>query len=140
MSAFRTRGSDSWCTVLITYCSLEPAIGMEGGKVVGWRAILVRLLTSARSNSSQPKEFDVFIEQRGLANLQRNALVSVFLRALEYYEATLILTSSRVGTFDEAFKSRIQLALHYKPLTIPQRKKIWRNFSSGSRRWAKRML
>lgn len=73
-------------------------------------------------------EADVFLEQRGLADLQRNALVSVFLRVLEYYEGILILTSNRVGTFDEAFKSRIQLALHYKPLTIPQRKKIWRNF------------
>jgi SpoVK/Ycf46/Vps4 family AAA+-type ATPase len=73
-------------------------------------------------------EADVFLEQRGLADLQRNALVSVFLRVLEYYEGILILTSNRVGTFDEAFKSRIQLALHYRPLTTPQRKKIWRNF------------
>jgi SpoVK/Ycf46/Vps4 family AAA+-type ATPase len=73
-------------------------------------------------------EADVFLEQRSLQDLQRNALVSVFLRVLEYYEGILILTSNRVGTFDEAFKSRIQLALHYKPLTTPQRKKIWRNF------------
>jgi SpoVK/Ycf46/Vps4 family AAA+-type ATPase len=40
----------------------------------------------------------------------------------------LILTSNRVGTFDEAFKSRIQLALHYDDLDQDQRKKIWRNF------------
>jgi ATP-dependent Clp protease ATP-binding subunit ClpA len=38
------------------------------------------------------------------------------------------LTSNRVGTFDQAFKSRIQLALHYEDLTKPQRRKIWRNF------------
>jgi hypothetical protein len=38
------------------------------------------------------------------------------------------LTSNRVGTFDEAFKSRIQLALHYENLTSSQRRKIWRNF------------
>jgi len=42
----------------------------------------------------------------------------------------LILTSNRVGTFDEAFKSRIQLALHYENLNKPQRRKIWRNFIS----------
>lgn len=73
-------------------------------------------------------EADVFLEERGLADLQRNALVSVFLRVLEYNVGILILTSNRVGSFDEAFKSRIQLALHYRNLTIPQQKKIWRNF------------
>jgi SpoVK/Ycf46/Vps4 family AAA+-type ATPase len=73
-------------------------------------------------------EADVFLEERGLQDMERNALVSVFLRVLEYYDGILILTSNRVGTFDEAFKSRIQLALHYKTLTVAQRKKIWRNF------------
>ncbi|KAI3331596.1 P-loop containing nucleoside triphosphate hydrolase protein [Xylariaceae sp. AK1471] len=73
-------------------------------------------------------EADVFLEQRTLTDLERNALVSVFLRVLEYYEGILILTSNRVGTFDEAFKSRIQLSLHYENLTRGQRSKIWRNF------------
>ncbi|KAJ8122034.1 hypothetical protein ONZ43_g1669 [Nemania bipapillata] len=63
-----------------------------------------------------------------LDNLERNALVSVFLRVLEYYEGILILTSNRVGTFDEAFKSRILLSLHYENLTRGQRMKIWKNF------------
>ena len=63
-------------------------------------------------------EADVFLEQRDLQDLDRNALVSVFLRVLEYYEGILILTSNRVGTFDEAFRSRIQLALHYPTLNI----------------------
>jgi hypothetical protein len=73
-------------------------------------------------------EADVFLEERGQSDLDRNALVSVFLRILEYYEGILFLTSNRVGTFDEAFKSRIQLILHYENLTPPQRRKIWRNF------------
>ncbi|TVY59635.1 hypothetical protein LSUE1_G008802 [Lachnellula suecica] len=63
-------------------------------------------------------EADVFLEQRTLTDLQRNALVS----------GILILTSNRVGTFDEAFKSRIQLSLHYEDLTEPQRGQIWKNF------------
>ncbi|KAJ8112586.1 hypothetical protein OPT61_g5071 [Boeremia exigua] len=75
-------------------------------------------------------EADVFLEQRTLSDLERNALVSVFLRVLEYYEGILILTSNGVGTFDEAFKSRIQLSLHYENLDRGQRKKIWRNFLS----------
>lgn len=73
-------------------------------------------------------EAEVFLEQRSLDNLERNALVSVFLRVLEYYEGILILTTNRVGTFDEAFKSRILLSLHYEKLSKGQRKQIWRGF------------
>lgn len=73
-------------------------------------------------------EAEVFLEQRTLQDLNRNALVSVFLRALEYYEGILILTTNRVGTFDEAFKSRIQLSLRYERLQRHQRKQIWQNF------------
>lgn len=79
-------------------------------------------------------EADVFLEERSRDDLARNALVSVFLRILEYYQGILILTSNRVGTFDEAFKSRVQLALHYRPLESWQRRKIWRNFIERLRR------
>lgn len=73
-------------------------------------------------------EADVFLEERTLQDLERNSLVSVFLRVLEYYEGILVLTSNRVGIFDEAFKSRIQVALHYQPLTSVSRRQIWQNF------------
>lgn len=52
----------------------------------------------------------------------------VFLRILEYYDGILIMTSNRVGTFDEAFKSRIQVSLHYEDLSKKSRKTIWSNF------------
>jgi SpoVK/Ycf46/Vps4 family AAA+-type ATPase len=73
-------------------------------------------------------EADVFLEERTPTDLQRNALVSVFLRTLEYFEGILVLTSNRVGTFDEAFKSRVQLAIHYPPLDAKGRYKIWHMF------------
>lgn len=73
-------------------------------------------------------EADIFLEERTLQGLERNALVSVFLRVLEYYNGILILTSNRVGHFDEAFRSRIQLALHYETLSQTQRHSIWANF------------
>jgi SpoVK/Ycf46/Vps4 family AAA+-type ATPase len=76
------------------------------------------------------EEADVFLEERTLTDFQRNSLVSVFLRTLEYYEGILILTSSRVGTFDEAFRSRIHIALHYEDLKPRSRKTIWSNFLS----------
>jgi hypothetical protein len=53
---------------------------------------------------------------------------------LEYYEGILILTSCRFSSFDEAFKSRIKLALHYEVLSKTQRRKMWKNFLKRLRR------
>lgn len=47
---------------------------------------------------------------------------------LTFILGILILTSNRVGIFDEAFKSRIQLSLRYKSLDRSQRLQIWINF------------
>ncbi|KAK1624637.1 hypothetical protein BDP81DRAFT_329399 [Colletotrichum phormii] len=70
-------------------------------------------------------EADVFLAERSQDNIERNALVSVFLRVMEYYEGILFLTTNKVGFFDEAFKSRMSMALYYPPLTHEQTKKIW---------------
>ncbi|KAL4933484.1 ATP-binding protein [Aspergillus undulatus] len=73
-------------------------------------------------------EADVFLEERTQQDLKRNALVSVFLRVLEYYSGILVLTSNRIGTFDEAFKSRVHLTLHFPTLDEGSRRRIWSNF------------
>ncbi|CAI7662050.1 unnamed protein product [Penicillium bialowiezense] len=70
-------------------------------------------------------EADVFLAQRRLEDMERNALVSVFLRTLEYYDGLLFLTTNRVGVFDEAFKSRIHMALYYPPLDFKPTLEIW---------------
>ncbi|KAH8878821.1 P-loop containing nucleoside triphosphate hydrolase protein, partial [Thozetella sp. PMI_491] len=72
-------------------------------------------------------EVDTFFSQRtrGDSNLAKNALVSVFLRVLEYYDGLLFLTTNRPGTLDEAFKSRIHLTLYYPPLDFSQTMDIW---------------
>ncbi|KAI9690591.1 MAG: hypothetical protein M1820_009986 [Bogoriella megaspora] len=67
-------------------------------------------------------------------------LSPLFYRVLEYYEGILILTSNRVGTFDEAFKSRIQLALHYPNRSPAQRRRIWTNFLNRFKVMDKRAL
>jgi hypothetical protein len=51
----------------------------------------------------------------------------VFLRALDYFQGILFLTTNRVGHFDEAFMSRIHLSLGYEPLSDNARNKIWDN-------------
>ncbi|KAI1342474.1 hypothetical protein F5Y15DRAFT_305328 [Xylariaceae sp. FL0016] len=71
-------------------------------------------------------EADVFLSQRSKVDMKRNALVSVFLRVLEYYNGLLFLTTNRVGTIDEAFKSRIHMSLYYPPLDKTQTRDIFR--------------
>lgn len=48
-------------------------------------------------------EVDVYLEARSTHDLERNKLVCIFLRVLEYYEAFLFLTSNRVDNIDAAF-------------------------------------
>jgi hypothetical protein len=53
--------------------------------------------------------------------------VSVFLRELEQYQGIMFLTTNRIGTFDDAFLSRIHVGLLYEALTENDREKIWIN-------------
>ncbi|KAJ7465589.1 AAA family ATPase [Mycena latifolia] len=76
-------------------------------------------------------EADVFLEKRTLTDVNRNALVSVFLRLLEYYEGILFLTTNRVSTFDPAFQSRIHMALKYEDLDASARRILWKDFLGG---------
>lgn len=73
-------------------------------------------------------EADVYVEQRAPQDLNRNALVCVFLRKLEYYQGILILTTNRVTTIDEAVASRIHLALPYSNLSGFARSAVWQGF------------
>ncbi|KAI0803778.1 hypothetical protein GGR55DRAFT_682191 [Xylaria sp. FL0064] len=61
-------------------------------------------------------EADVFLARRTPHDFQRNGLVAVFLRILEYYAGILFLTTNRIGDFDEAFSSRVHISLHYPAL------------------------
>lgn len=71
------------------------------------------------------EQADVFLEQRGLEDLQRNELVSVLHRVLESYDGILILITKNFGTLDTALTSRIHVTVHYNNLTVSQRLKIW---------------
>ncbi|KAI1438506.1 P-loop containing nucleoside triphosphate hydrolase protein [Xylaria sp. CBS 124048] len=70
-------------------------------------------------------EADVFLYKRETGQLEHNALVSVFLRRLEYLQGIVILTTNRVKDIDEAFKSRIHFKFHYPALNADDRAKIW---------------
>lgn len=78
-------------------------------------------------------EADVFLEKRNMHDIHRNALVSIFLRQLEYFQGILFLTTNRVETFDDAFQSRIHIALRYDPLDLKAKKTIFKMFVEKAR-------
>jgi hypothetical protein len=50
------------------------------------------------------------------------------LRALEFYDGILVLTTNRVGSFDDAFISRIHVQLYYPDFDDESRRKVWNTF------------
>ncbi|KAH7398262.1 P-loop containing nucleoside triphosphate hydrolase protein [Pyrenochaeta sp. MPI-SDFR-AT-0127] len=110
-------------------------IGIEGDKVEAnlqkvfdlagkWEAVLLF------------DEADVFLEARGDGenDLRRNAMVSVLLRVLEYYDGILILTTNRMKSFDIAVQSRIHIAIKYDELDSDQQYEIFKSFLDQLRR------
>lgn len=73
-------------------------------------------------------EADVFLEARTTDSLERNELISIFLRLLEYYTGVLVLTTNRISCIDTAFESRIDISLHYSDLTAAARAQVLSNF------------
>ncbi|KAK0620603.1 hypothetical protein B0T14DRAFT_537986 [Immersiella caudata] len=64
--------------------------------------------------------------QRNSAELQRNAIVAVFLRMIEYYQGMLFLTTNRLAEFDPAFFNRVHITIKYGNLGPDERRNIWR--------------
>jgi hypothetical protein len=73
-------------------------------------------------------EADVFLEARTIQDIHRNALVSIFLRLLEYFQGILFLTTNRVESFDDAFQSRIHIALRYGELSAKAKISVFKMF------------
>ena len=73
-------------------------------------------------------EADVYIRRRD-NNLEHNAIVSEFLRTLEYFDGLLFLTTNRVDDVDDAILSRCIAVIRYE---VPPRKdaiKLWKSLS-----------
>ncbi|KAI1344529.1 hypothetical protein F5Y15DRAFT_411360 [Xylariaceae sp. FL0016] len=73
-------------------------------------------------------EADVFLERRQNRDLARNGLVTAFLRRMEYFKGLLFLTTNRVGQIDDAFISRIHIAIEYRPFTPEAHAQVWKGF------------
>ena len=77
-------------------------------------------------------EADIFLSERVASDLERSAIVGVFLRLLDYYEGTFFLTTNRGEGIDKAFKSRVTLYLDYPELSPSVRQAIWTNMIAAS--------
>jgi AAA+ superfamily predicted ATPase len=73
-------------------------------------------------------EADIFLQERDIHDVKRNALVSIFLRELEYFDGILFMTTNRPGDLDEAFQSRIHISIGLNALNIEERRKVWAVF------------
>lgn len=73
-------------------------------------------------------EAEVFLQQRKISDLERNALVAIFLRNLEYYQGIMILTTNMAEQCDMALESRIHFSVHYPELDVAARRCIWKMF------------
>ena len=47
---------------------------------------------------------------------------------MEYFKGLLFLTTNRVGQIDDAFMSRVHVAISYQALDTETRKKVWNGF------------
>ena len=72
-------------------------------------------------------EADVFLGERKVSSyVSRNAIVGVFLQALEYHQGIVFLTTNRDTSLDSAILSRAVLKIEYPYLTFNQSLFIWK--------------
>jgi hypothetical protein len=76
-------------------------------------------------------EAEVFLSKRG-TDLERSAIVGVFLRMLDYYRGMFFLTTNMPHMIDDAFHSRITLHLRFGEMSWDVRLKIWERMIESS--------
>jgi hypothetical protein len=92
---------------------VEASLSIIFQRVTRWNAVLLL------------DEADIFMAERTKEELERSAIVGVFLRVLDRYKGTLFLTTNRTEVLDPAFASRITVKLVYPDLNVERRQKIW---------------
>lgn len=70
----------------------------------------------------------MFLQQCAELTLERNRLVAVFLRKMEYFDRVLFLTANLVYQFDDAILNRIHLTMKYEKLNKEIRKTVITRF------------
>jgi hypothetical protein len=99
--------------------SVEEKLQRVFTRVGRWNAVL------------QFDECEIFLAQRG-SDLERSAIVGIFLRLLDYYQGILFLTTNRWDVLDHAVLSRVMLKLDYPDLDATARAAVWRTMLTAA--------
>lgn len=91
---------------------VEEMLNRVFTRIARWNAVL------------QFDECEIFLAERG-NDLERSAIVGIFLRLLDYYRGILFLTTNRPEVIDEAIRSRVTIQLEYPDLDRTTRISIW---------------
>lgn len=76
-------------------------------------------------------EADILFAKRD-NDLERAAIVGIFLRLLDYHSGFLFITTNRPETIDEAFAGRITITVVYPKHDVQTRMKVWTNMLSAA--------
>ncbi|KAK6077366.1 ATPase [Seiridium cupressi] len=68
---------------------------------------------------------DIYVYERDVYNLERNALLPIFLRHLEYSDCLTFISVSRIGTVDPAVVTRIHVGVPFPNFDFGTQQKIW---------------
>lgn len=111
-------------------CVQRPLYRVHSGQLGTDAESVETGLQTALNNASRWKavllidEADVFVSQRD-NDMEKNAVVGVFLRVLEYYDGLLFLTTNRTDIVDEAILSRCIAQISYKAPAVEDRANLW---------------
>ncbi|RYP92469.1 hypothetical protein DL770_001415 [Monosporascus sp. CRB-9-2] len=94
--------------------ALEERLQQALLRATNWNAILLL------------EEADVFVQVRDF-DLRRYAVVSSFLRHLDYSQAVVFMTTNRVTKFDPALLSRIHLNLWFPDFDFKAQQEVWKD-------------
>jgi len=100
--------------------SVEKSLSLIFARAARWNAVLLF------------DEADVFLAKRQETDLERSAIVGVFLRLLDRYEGMFFLTTNRSEVIDPAFKSRITLKIDYPDLDASARRRVWNSMLAAA--------
>ncbi|KAL4735664.1 P-loop containing nucleoside triphosphate hydrolase protein [Aspergillus similis] len=107
---YRVNGSDLGSNA----DEIEANLQLVFDRVARWEAILLL------------DEADAYMAERSDDSLERNTLVSILLRLLEYQSGIVVLTTNRYDSFDPAFHSRVHVRIRFPGLTANERQTVWR--------------
>ena len=95
--------------------SIEQSLSLIFKRVEKWNAIILF------------DEVDIFLAKRTKNDLNRAAIVGVFLRLMDYFRGVMFLTSNRPKVIDYAIHSRVTLRIDYPDLDYNTRMDIWKD-------------